>query len=258
MSVNTSAIIPPMANIVKFFLTEGSNRYIIVFNTRCCGDDEMENTKKVNNQSVGEEIANSITHGIGALCAIAMAVVAIVYAAIKGDAMSVVSASLYGASLIILYLCSTLYHSLTPYKAKRVFQILDHCSIFILILGSYIPICLSLIRGAMGWTLFGINAFCTVLGIVLNSINLNRWHKYCMVLYVVMGWSIISCIDTVAKLVPTPGMILLVTGGLSYTLGIIFFAIKKLKFAHSIWHLFVLAGSILQYFAFLFYALPVR
>lgn len=215
-----------------------------------------EHSEKINDQSMGEEIANAISHGIGALLSIAGTVVAIVYAYFHGDARSVVSASLYGSGLIILYLASTLYHSLTNRKAKYVFQVLDHCSIYILILSSYIPISLSLMRCAMGWVLFGINAGCTVLGVTLTAINMNKFQPVSMVLYLLMGWSIIFLgFDTLASL-PTAGIILMVVGGVCYTGGIAFFAMKKPRYMHSIWHLFVLAGSILHYFAFLFYALP--
>lgn len=215
-----------------------------------------EEIKKMNNQSMGEEIANSISHGIGALLAIAGTAVAIVYACLHGDARSIVSASLYGAGLIILYMASTLYHSITNLKAKRVFRILDHCSIYILIFSSYIPVSLSLMRGAAGWVLFGINAGCTVLGVTLTAINMKKFHKLAMVLYLLMGWSIVFLgLPTLISL-PKAAIWLLLSGGLCYTGGIAFFAMKKPKYMHSIWHLFVLAGSILQYFAFLFYALP--
>lgn len=215
-----------------------------------------EEIKKMNNQSMGEEIANSISHGIGALLAIAGTVIAIVYACLHGDARSIVSASLYGAGLIILYMASTLYHSITNLKAKRVFRILDHCSIYILIFSSYIPVSLSLMRGAAGWVLFGINAGCTVLGVTLTAINMKKYHKLAMVLYLLMGWSIVFLgLPTLISL-PKAAIWLLLLGGLCYTGGIAFFAMKKPRYMHSIWHIFVLAGSILQYFAFLFYALP--
>ncbi len=217
-----------------------------------------EEIAKFNNQCMGEEIANAITHGIGTLLAIAGTAIAIVYACFWGDAMSIVSAALYGAGLIILYLSSTLYHSLTNIKAKKVFQVFDHCSIFILILSSYIPISLSLIRGALGWWLFGFNAACTVLGVVLNAISVKKFHKLSMVLYILMGWSVIFVAYPVLSKIPMAGLVLLVTGGICYTGGIAFFAMKRPRYMHSVWHLFVLAGSITHYFAFLFYALPVR
>lgn len=215
-----------------------------------------ENIQKVNNQSLGEEIVNSISHGIGALLSIAGTAVAIVYACLHGDALSIVSAALYGAGLIILYTASTLYHSLTNYKAKRVFQVLDHCSIYILIFSSYIPISLSLMRGTMGWVLFGITAACTALGVTLTAINMKRFHPVSMVIYIFMGWSIVFFgLPTLMALPPT-GLWLLVAGGICYTGGIVFFVLKHPRYMHSIWHFFVLAGSILHYFAFLFYALP--
>jgi hemolysin III len=216
-----------------------------------------EEIAKFNNQCLGEEIANSISHGVGTLLAIAGTAVAIVYACFHGDAMSIVAAALYGMGLIVLYLSSTLYHSLTNIKAKKVFQVFDHCSIFLLILCSYIPVSLSLIRGALGWVLFGINAFCAVLGIVLNSISVKKFQKISMVLYILMGWSVVFVAFSVLTKIPLNGIVLLLSGGLCYTGGIVFFAMKKPRYMHSVWHLFVLAGSILQYFAFLFYALPV-
>lgn len=210
----------------------------------------MSVTKRM--QTIGEEIANAVSHGVGELLAIAGAVVAIVMAAIHGTAITVVSASLYGASMILLYLFSTLYHSLTNRSAKRVFRVFDHCSIFILIMGSYIPICLVLIGGAFGWTLFGINAFCTVLGIVFNSINLERWSKPSVVLYVIMGWSVLIGAKSVISAVDAAGIALLVGGGAAYTAGIIFYKARR-KYMHFVWHIFVLAGTVLHYFFMLFY-----
>ncbi len=210
----------------------------------------MSVTKRM--QTIGEEIANAVSHGVGELLAIAGAVVAIVMAAIHGTAITVVSASLYGASMILLYLFSTLYHSLTNRSAKRVFRVFDHCSIFILIMGSYIPICLVLIGGALGWTLFGINAFCTVLGIVFNSINLERWSKPSVVLNVIMGWSVLIGAKSVISAVDAAGIALLVGGGAAYTAGIIFYKARR-KYMHFVWHIFVLAGTVLHYFFMLFY-----
>lgn len=216
---------------------------------------KKNNKKIVRPQSMGEEIANAVTHGVGTLLAIAGCVIAIVYAAAFGDARSVVSASLYGSGLIILYLFSTLYHSLTNPRAKKVFRVFDHCSIFILILSSYIPISLSLLRGALGWTLFGINAGCTLLGIIFNSVNLEKWKGASLVLYIIMGWSVVFVCSPVFAAVPSAGIALLVAGGLAYTVGVIFYKLTKYKYMHSIWHLFVLAGSVLHFFFILFYTL---
>jgi hemolysin III len=211
-------------------------------------------SRRVNNQSMGEEIANAISHGTGALLAIAGAAVLIVFAALHGRAIGIVSASIYSASLIFLYLASTLYHSLTPYIAKRLFQVFDHCSIFILILGSYAPFSLSLLGGAAGWVLFGWNILLTVIGVVLNSFSVKRFQAISMVLYLLMGWSVVAVIHALPPL-PRAAWALMISGGLAYTLGIIFFALKKPRFMHFIWHLFVLAGSVLHYFLILLYVI---
>lgn len=206
-------------------------------------------------QTVGEEIANAVSHGAGAALAIAGTVIMIIRAAVISSAMSVVGASLFGASLIVLYTFSALYHSITNDKGKYVLRIFDHCSIFLLILGSYVPISLCLIQGAFGWTLFGINSVCAVTGIILNAINLEKWKKLSMILYIVMGWSIIMSIKTVISVMEPDGLILLVLGGALYTFGIIFYKIKNVKYMHFIWHLFVLGGSITHFFCILNYVL---
>ena len=211
-----------------------------------------------NGQSLGEEIANSISHGVGALLAIAGTAVMIVTACITSDSMGIVSAALYGFFTILLYLFSTLYHSITNTRAKKVFQIFDHCSIFLMILGSYIPLCLCLIRGFVGWALFSITAVLSVVGIVFNSIDLKKWHRLSMILYVIMGWSAVFVFGEVLAKVPLKGIILLVGGGISYTLGIIFFNKDKIEYMHYVWHLFVLMGTILQYFFILFYVIPIN
>ncbi len=213
----------------------------------------MQATKKMGVQTLGEEIANAISHGVGSLLAIAACVIVIVRAAFNSTAIGVVSASIYGASLILLYTFSSLYHSLTNVRAKSVFRVFDHCSIFFLILGTYTPICLTMIKGAMGWTLFGINTFCTVVGIVFNSINLKKFAKPSVVLYVLMGWSVIISIKRVIEVINMSGFILLLAGGLLYTIGIVFYKLKKIKYMHFVWHLFVLGGSVLHYFFILFY-----
>ena len=213
----------------------------------------MSQTKKTRIQTLGEEIANATSHGVGTLLAIAACVIVIVRAAFRSTAIGVVSASIYGASLVLLYAFSSLYHSLTNKKAKYVFRVFDHCSIFFLILGTYTPICLTMIKGGMGWTLFGINTFCTVLGIVFNSINLNRFAKPSLVLYILMGWSVVISMKRVLEVIPRSGMVFLSIGGLCYTIGIIFYKLKSVKYMHFIWHLFVLGGSIMHYFFVLFY-----
>ena len=197
-------------------------------------------------QTLGEEIANSVSHGVGAILGIAETVVLIVFAVLKGEALGIVAAAIYGFSLIELHTMSTLYHSLTNQKAKKVFQVLDHCSIFLLILGTYTPISLSLIGGKAGILLFAFNLTVTVIGIVLNSVNMKKWHKLSMVFYLIMGWSIV----TVWKYIPpvsSLGTAFVIAGGLAYTVGIIFYKMKKWKYMHFIWHLFVLAGSLCHF-----------
>ncbi len=208
--------------------------------------------------TLGEEIANSVTHGMGTALAIAATAVAIVWAALYGNVYSVVSASVYGATLIILYLMSTLYHAFTGKTVKRVFRIFDHCSIFLLIAGTYTPLALVTLSGPLGWTVFGIIWGCAVLGIVLNSISLEKFKLFSMICYIAMGWMIIIATKTViGKIGFYPAFLLLLIGGLCYTIGTVFYKMKNVKFMHSIWHLFVLAGSILHYFCILFYVLPV-
>ena len=202
----------------------------------------------VRKQQLGEEIANSISHGVAALLAVTGTVLILLRAAVYGTAISVVSASIYGVSMILLYTFSCLYHALTPPKGKWVFQILDHCSIFLLILGTYIPIALVGIGGTFGWVVFGVIAACAVLGIILNAVDLHRWKKVSLVLYVVMGWLALFTIRPILRAVPPSGVILLLLGGVFYTLGVIFYKKKELKYMHFVWHLFVMAGSVFHFF----------
>lgn len=208
--------------------------------------------------TLSEELLNSISHGIGAGLSVAALVLCIVRAAYQSTAAGVVGASIYGATLVILYCMSTLYHAITNQTARRVFRVFDHTSIYLLIAGTYTPITLVTLRGPMGWTLFGIVWGIAVLGIVFNSISIERFKKFSMVSYIVMGWAIvIGAKDIIAKL-DRGGLIFLLLGGIAYTVGIIFYALKKKRYMHSVWHFFVLAGSILQFFAVYIYVLPVK
>lgn len=209
--------------------------------------------KEVKTQTLGEEIANSISHGVGAGLSVAALVLLILRAVSTGSgALGVVSASIYGGSLVLLYLLSCLYHALAKTGARKLFQILDHCSIFILIVGTYTPIALCYIGGITGWIIFGVNAGCMILGIVFNAINMEKWKKASLVLYVIMGWLIVFSIKSILTFPPV-ALWFLVLGGVAYTVGIIFYKKKELKFFHFIWHIFVLAGSILQFFCVYFY-----
>lgn len=211
---------------------------------------------KIPNYTLGEELVNAISHGIGALLSIAALVLCVVFSAIHHNAAAVVASSIYGSSLIILYLFSTLYHSLKVNNAKRVLCIIDHCNIFLLIAGSYTPFVLVTLKGAVGWTLFGIIWGAAIIGIILNAINLKRFRNISVVLYLMMGWAIIFALKPLAMSLAPVGMLLLVLGGIAYTIGAIFYGIgKKKKYMHSVFHVFVLIGSILQFFSIFFYVI---
>ncbi len=201
--------------------------------------------------SLGEEIFNSVSHGVGALLAIAGTSVLIAFAALYADAWAVVSSCIYGGSLIILYTMSTLYHAITNTRAKSFFRIMDHNTIFFLIAGTYTPYTLVTLRGPLGWTLFGVVWGAAVLGIVLNSIDLERFKKLSMVCYVMMGWVIILAIKPMSSSLSSLSLAFLLVGGIFYTVGIVFYAIKKVKYFHSVWHLFTIAGSIFHFFSVL-------
>ncbi len=196
-----------------------------------------------------EEIAASVTHGVGAGLSVAGLTLLIVLAAIYGDAWQVVAFSIYGTSLFLLYLASTLYHAIQNPRAKRVFRVLDHTAIYLLIAGTYTPFLLVGMRGAMGWTLLVTIWAMALAGIIWKIFFLGRLEILATIFYVLMGWLAIIGIKEMLVSIPTTGLILLVTGGLVYMLGIIFYAWKKIPYNHAIWHLFVLGGSILHFFA---------
>lgn len=199
--------------------------------------------------TLGEEIANAITHGVGLLLAIAGTVILIVMAAFTKDPYKIVSVSIYGATLILLYLGSTLYHSIPGRKAKKVFRIIDHSSIFLLIAGSYTPFMLIILREGLGWYILSAIWIIAIVGVVLKAVCMEKLSKLSTYLYILMGWAIIIDIKHVILSVDISTMILLVLGGVSYTVGTIFFAKDSLKYNHAIWHLFVMAGSVFQFFA---------
>lgn len=211
----------------------------------------MENARpqSAKRYTLGEEIFNSVSHGVGGGLSIAGTVVLIVLAAIHSDAWGVVSSAIFGASLIILYTMSTLYHAITNPRAKAFFRIMDHNTIFFLIAGTYTPITLVPLRGALGWVLFGIVWGAAVLGIVFNSIDLEKFRKPSVVCYIAMGWVIVIAIKPMLQKVSPLSLWFLLIGGLFYTVGVIFYVKKKKKYFHSIWHLFTIAGSIFHYFA---------
>ena len=206
----------------------------------------------------GEEIFNMTSHIVGGALGVVALTLCVIFAAIHNNAYAVVSSSIYGVTMIILYTMSSIYHGLKPHRsAKKVFQVLDHCSIFLLIAGSYTPFCLVTFREyspILGWTMFGVIWGMAILGIVLNSIDIKKFKVFSMICYLVMGWCIIFRINLLPELLGIKGLVLLASGGIAYSIGAILYGIgKKKKYMHSIFHLFIVLASLLQFFCILFY-----
>lgn len=206
-------------------------------------------------QSQGEEIANGVSHGLGLVAALVAVPWLIVHAARRADAAFIVGVSLFGAGILLLYLASTLYHALPVGRAKRVFKVLDHSSIFLLIAGTYAPFTLGVLRGAWGWTLFGVVWGLAVAGVALKASGRASHPVFSTGLYLLMGWLVVIAVDPMFARVPTQGLLWLLAGGLCYTAGVAFFALDWwLPYGHLVWHLFVMAGTACHYFAVLWYA----
>lgn len=213
-------------------------------------DSKSSNTFRT--LSNGEEIANSITHGIGALLSIVALVVLIMVAANQNDILHLVSFSIYGVTLILLYMSSTLYHSFTKPRIKDLFARFDHVSIFLLIAGTYTPILLINIKGILGWTIFGIIWTVAIAGAIVRIIYPYRFRKLMVFIYLLMGWTFVLVGKTIITSLPPESVNYLVLGGIAYSVGVIFYLWRTLPYGHGIWHLFVLAGSILHFFAIYF------
>lgn len=211
-------------------------------------------TKRDHSQSFGEEIANSVSHGLALLAALIAFPVLVISAAQRGDVASIVGASVFAATLVLLYLASTLYHALPHTRAKKIFRILDHGAIYLLIAGAYTPFTLGVLRGSWGWTLFGLQWGLAILGIVLKSVGGVRYGKLSVAVYLAMGWLVVIAAGPVMEKVPSWGLFWLVAGGLAYTVGVVFYALERLRYFHFIWHLFVIAGSACHFIAVLWYA----
>lgn len=210
--------------------------------------------------NLGDILANAITHGIGAGLAIAGATYLIVQST-RGSAWDVVSCSIFGATLILVYICSTLYHSLVRTRARPVFHVLDHSAIYLLIAGTYTPFTLVSLRGPLGWTIFGVVWGLAVLGVVSKSVAMKRFAQgrlavVSALVYLFQGWFIVIAARPLVHAIGWHGVAWLGAGGLAYTLGIVFFALDSRRYFHAAWHIFVLAGSIAHYFAILYYVLP--
>ncbi|SFQ43045.1 hemolysin III [Lachnospiraceae bacterium XBB1006] len=208
------------------------------------------------NYTFGEELVNTLSHGIGALLGISALVLCIVRASLHGSGSAIASGLVFGLSLIILYAMSATYHGVRPGIAKRILRICDHCTIFVLIAGSYTPFTLITLHGRTGYTLFGIIWAMAVIGILLNAIDLERFKGISMVCYLVMGWCVVFTFPELRSNLQHAGLLLLIWGGIAYTVGAIIFGIgSKLKYMHSLWHFFVLAGSILHFLCIYMYVL---
>jgi len=201
-----------------------------------------------------EETINAVTHGLGAVLGAGGLVLLLALAALRGDAWYVVSCSIYGATLVLLFTSSTLYHSFRRPRVKHVFRIIDHSSIYLLIAGTYTPFLLVSLRGRWGWSLFGV--VWGLAGIAFQVFFVHRFRLAQTLIYLVMGWLAVVAVKPLLTRVPRPGLLWLLAGGLFYSLGAVFYLWKKLPYHHGIWHLFVLAGSVCHYFAILFYVLP--
>src|SRR5687767_1288072 len=200
-----------------------------------------------------EEVANSISHGLALVLAIVALPVLILSAAELGSPRFTIGVAVFGVTIVLLYLASTLYHSLTHERAKQFFRKVDHCAIFLLIAGSYTPFALGVLNGPWGWTLLTIIWVLAVAGIAMKIFTGHRHWWVSMVLYIVMGWLAIVAIKPILTLVPLPGILLILAGGIAYSGGLAFFAAHRLRYNHFIWHLFVIAGTICHYLAVLWY-----
>ncbi|MGD0277062.1 MAG: hemolysin III family protein [Syntrophales bacterium] len=205
-----------------------------------------------------EEIANSITHGVGALMSVACLTLLVVFASFYGTASHVVGCTIFGSTMVLLYTASTLYHSLQIPRIKSIFKVIDHACVYLLIAGSYTPFALVTLKGGWGYTILIMIWALAVLCIVFKIFSTHRFKSVTLISYVFMGWLVVAAIKPLIEHLPVGGLILLMSGGMAYTLGLIFYTWKKLPYSHTVWHLFVLCGSICHFFAVLFYVIPLN
>lgn len=210
-------------------------------------------SNEVNNFSIAEEIWHAVTHGIGFFLSISALTLLIVFSYPEQESIYMISAIIYGTSLVVMYGSSTLYHALTNTELKRLFQKFDHSAIYFLIAGTYTPIVLLTIGGEIGWTIFGVEWGIATIGIALKFIYPGRFEALSLIAYVLMGWLIVVVLDTLRANIDPVGFWLIAAGGVSYTSGIAFYIKDHIKYFHAVWHLFVMAGSILQFLAILLY-----
>ena len=206
---------------------------------------------------LGDILANAITHGIGAVLAVVGAVY-LIAASARGSSWVVLSCSVFSATLVLVYFCSTLYHSLVRTRARHVFQVLDHSAIYLLIAGTYTPFTLVSLHGTIGWTILGVEWGLAVAGVIFKSFAVGRFAIASAFVYLFQGWLGVFAVRLLVHAIGWHGVLWLAAGGLAYTLGIVFFALDRLRYFHAAWHLFVLAGSVAHYIAILFYVVPPR
>ena len=216
----------------------------------------MSTSLQSNKYTFREELAHGISHGIGTVFAIIGLIILLITGTRYGDVWHIVSASIYGGSLILLYAASTLYHLFTAPRVKRIFQQLDHSMIYVLIAGTYTPITLVTLRDSWGWTLFGMVWGIALCGLVFELVIKKQVQWFSLTLYLGMGWLLVIAVKPLFGSLATGGLVLLLTGGLFYTFGTIFYVWKNLSYHHAIWHIFVIAGSTAHFFAIWFYVMP--
>ncbi|HEY0975440.1 MAG TPA: hemolysin III family protein [Solimonas sp.] len=206
--------------------------------------------------TLGEEVAHAITHGLGVVLSIAGLAVLVARASLYGDAWHIVAVSIFGATLVLMYTASTLYHSIPLPRAKHVLRVIDHSLIYFLIAGTYTPFTLVTLRGPWGWSLFGLTWGLAIAGVIFKIFATGRFEKVSLAIYLGMGWCAIAAIQPLLQNLEPGGLALMLAGGLSYSGGVAFYVWRRLRYHHAIWHLFVLIGSVLHYFAILFYVVP--
>jgi hemolysin III len=222
----------------------------------CSGDTAIAGVLELEErpQTLGEEVANSVSHGIGLVAALVASPILVTAAISRGDLAGIVGASVFAITMVLLYFTSTLFHALPPNRAKRVFQILDHSAIYFLIAGTYTPFTLGVLNGNWGWTLFGIVWALAIVGTAFKALGGVRYTTFSTWVYLAMGWLVLIAIEPVWTLVPKWGLFWLFAGGIAYTAGAVFFMAERIRYFHFVWHLFVVLGTACHFVAVLRYA----